>query len=72
MVSAHILLSICIFWNELAFFQGELVDRIEENIKLSHNYVEKAVADTSAAVEISKSVRKVSRRMSIYLSTWQH
>lgn len=41
--------------------QGEMVNRIEENIKMSHNYVEKAVADTAAAVETSKKVRKVSR-----------
>ncbi len=43
------------------FFQGEMVDRIEENIKSSHNYVEKAVADTAAAVQTSKKVRKVSK-----------
>lgn len=38
--------------------QGEMVNRIEENIKMSHNYVEKAVTDTAAAVETSKKVRK--------------
>ncbi|KAG1935993.1 syntaxin-4 [Pimephales promelas] len=39
--------------------QGEMVDRIEENIKSSHNYVEKAVAETAAAVKTSKKVRKL-------------
>lgn len=39
-----------------------MVNRIEENIKMSHNYVEKAVIDTSAAVAVSKKVRKVSQR----------
>lgn len=38
--------------------QGEMIDRIEENVKASHNYVEKAVADTTAAVETSKKVRR--------------
>lgn len=38
--------------------QGEMVDRIEENIKSSHNYVEKAVEETAAAVKTSKKVRK--------------
>ncbi|XP_065098493.1 syntaxin-4 [Paramisgurnus dabryanus] len=38
--------------------QGDMIDRIEENIKASHNYVEKAVADTTAAVETSKKVRR--------------
>ncbi|XP_051958481.1 syntaxin-4 [Xyrauchen texanus] len=38
--------------------QGEMVDRIEENIKNSHNYVEKAVAETAEAVESSKKVFK--------------
>ncbi|KTF87686.1 hypothetical protein cypCar_00042982 [Cyprinus carpio] len=38
--------------------QGEMVDRIEESIKSSQNYVEKAVADTAAAVVTSKKVRK--------------
>lgn len=38
-----------------------MVDRIESNIKMSHDYVEKAVADTEAAVKTSKKVRKVSR-----------
>lgn len=42
-------------------FQGEMVDRIEESIKSSQNYVEKAVADTAAAVVTSKKVRKVSK-----------
>lgn len=38
-----------------------MVDRIEESIKNSHNYVEKAVAETASAVETSKKVRKVSK-----------
>ncbi|XP_056628149.1 syntaxin-4 [Triplophysa dalaica] len=38
--------------------QGEMVNQIEENIKMSHNYVEKAVIDTSDAVKTSKKVRK--------------
>ncbi|XP_051524151.1 syntaxin-4-like [Myxocyprinus asiaticus] len=38
--------------------QGEMVDRIEENIKSSQNYVEKAVVETAAAVESSKKVCK--------------
>lgn len=38
--------------------QGEMVDRIEENIKSSQNYVEKAVSETAAAVKTSKKVRK--------------
>lgn len=45
-----------------------MVDRIEENIKSSHNYVEKAVAETASAVKTSKKVRKVSQWfMIIYL-----
>ncbi len=38
-----------------------MVDRIEENIKSSQNYVEKAVSETAAAVKTSKKVRKVSK-----------
>ncbi|XP_051530795.1 syntaxin-4-like isoform X2 [Myxocyprinus asiaticus] len=38
--------------------QGEMVDRIEENIKSSHNYVEKAVVETGAAVKSSRKACK--------------
>ncbi|XP_030629965.1 syntaxin-4 [Chanos chanos] len=38
--------------------QGEMVDRIEANIISSSNYVEKAVADTGAAVVSQKKARK--------------
>ncbi|XP_077057127.1 syntaxin-4 [Siphateles boraxobius] len=38
--------------------QGEMVDHIEENIKSSHDYVEKAVDQTRKAAETSKKVRK--------------
>lgn len=44
-----------------------MVDRIEENIKRSHNYVEKAVAETAAAVETSKKVRKVSQWLILFI-----
>lgn len=41
------------------FSQGEMVNRIEDNIINSSNYVEKAVDNTSAAVVSQKKARKV-------------
>ncbi|KAA0725232.1 Syntaxin-4 Renal carcinoma antigen NY-REN-31 [Triplophysa tibetana] len=38
--------------------QGDMVNRIEENIKMSQDYVKKAVSETAAAVETSKKVIK--------------
>ena len=39
--------------------QGEMVNRIENNIKQSSNYVEKAKENTAAAVTYQKKARKV-------------
>lgn len=46
------------------------MDRIEENIKRSHNYVAKAVEETAAAVETSKKVRKVSQWLIWWFIYW--
>lgn len=47
------------------FFQGEMVNSIENNIINSSNYVEKAVQDTAAAVVSQKKARKVSNKTKI-------
>lgn len=71
LVFAHIFtLNLFFKWNELVFSQGEMVDHIEENIKSSHNYVEKAVKETDDAVKTSKKVHKVSQWFILLFIYW--